>query len=97
MIKCKNAYDWDKIRNIIEEELNNGLETATLGMAYDWKYTADTIWTVKDGYDYNICDPRGDQNRHIIGLDGSYTDYPFLSLKYEGEEFIKGIWAYKKE
>lgn len=97
MSKCKNAYDWDRIRNIIEEEQNKGMIEATLGMAYDWKYTADVVWTEWNGYEYNLCDPRGDKNRHIIGLDGSYSDFPFLSLKYEGEEFVKGTWVYKKE
>lgn len=93
-IKKKNTnkgYDWDKIREIIEENVQKGLVKAALGMREDWFWTGLDVWSKdKGGYiktdcrEYlNVADVEYDSERLIAGIDGSWWATPIIELTYE--------------
>lgn len=93
-IKKKNRnkrYDWDRIREIIEENVLKGLVNVALGMREDWFWTALDVWSKdKGGYiktdcrEYlNVADVEYDSERLIAGIDGSWWATPIMELTYE--------------
>ena len=71
-----NAYDFAKAKSIIDENADD-IVMATLYMAPDYEWTAETVW--KDGaYTMDLLDP----NATVAGLRYSLWASPALNLLY---------------
>lgn len=71
-------YDYNKAKQIIGKDVD--LSTASLGMAEDWTWTAQTIW--EDGnFTVECDDPSG--RILVAGIDGSNWATPTLVLSYK--------------
>lgn len=78
----RRSYDWNEIRRIIDEAAPIGLKEASLGMYEDWSWTAETVWTVEDGYLKDLDRPECDGSRMIAGINGSSWDMPAIELDF---------------
>ncbi len=75
------AYDFAKAKAIIDENAEN-IVSASLGMAFDWFWTAETVWENGE-YKVNLLDPDID----IAGLRYSCIDWPILKLEYKDNKY----------
>lgn len=73
-------YDYQKAIQIIEENKND-LISASLGMAEDWSWTADTVFENGEFVIDLSKEP------YIAGINGSYWATPSIMLEFKnGEE-----------
>lgn len=76
-----HAYDFDKVSRLIEENKGKAIEIE-LGTLSDWFFTAETIWTVKDGLAYPI-----NEETFVAGIQGSNWDLPVMRINFGDDNF----------
>lgn len=75
-------YDFKKAKKLIEEKKNE-IESASLGMAGDWSWTAETVWTKEEGFVIDL-----DTVKTIAGISGSSWATPTLQMEYKNENIL---------
>lgn len=68
-------YDFKKAKQLIEEKKNE-IESASLGMAGDWSWTAETVWEKEEGFVIDL-----DTVEVIAGISGSDWATPTLEME----------------
>lgn len=79
----RKYYDWNKIRELIEDNIPKGLESAEIGFREDWSNTSDVAWSVDKGYFKKIDDLDYDGERRIVGIYCSDWDTPIIKLYFD--------------
>lgn len=81
------AYDYEKAKALIEVAMLDGATSASLGMAEDWFWTAEEVWSAADGYKHEM-------SGHVAGIDGSCWATPTLVITYaDGRELRHDAYA----
>ena len=68
-------YDYAKAKENIEQ--GEGVESATLGIAEDWYWTAQEVYSADKGFLLDL-----ETRPQIAGIHGSRWGTPFLEIEY---------------
>lgn len=89
-------YDWEMIKGVIADSMEDQLAEATVGIAEDWGATADMVWDV-DGWNPRILRSIDGPYIWVVGTRGSRWGTPMLHLHYLDGRPSKYIECYLEE
>ena len=90
-------YDYEKAKRLIEENKEQGLVSANLGMEEDWDWTVVCIFPENEIEKYYNVDLENPQSK-LAGINSSYWATPVIVLEFAfGMETTEECWILEDE